>query len=113
MKMLWFIPLLFAIIGLGVLALVEKAQSIGDSRTSSSSIADAPPAPAPAIKYPQPDLVCKRPTEKTKLQNYLFDAFAPYPIAGAGINQKERRRNGDKGPEATASDSGPILPLRG
>ena len=93
MKMLWFIPLLFAIIGLGVLALVEKAQSIGDSRTSSSSIADAPPAPAPAIKYPQPDLVCKRPTEKTKLQNYLFDAFAPYPIAGAAIiaavNQSE------------------------
>src|ERR1700682_5761404 len=32
-----------------------------------------------------------RPTEKTKLRNYLFDAYGPYPIAGAaivaGINQ--------------------------
>lgn len=26
-----------------------------------------------------------RPAEKTKIQNYLFDSFGPYPIAGAAI----------------------------
>lgn len=91
MKMLRLIPLLFAILGFGVLAPVEEAQSIGDSPTASSSIAVA--SPAPAIKTPQPDLVYKRPTEKTKLRTYLFDAFGPYPIAGAaivaGVNQSE------------------------
>jgi hypothetical protein len=93
MKLLRFIPLLFVVAGLGVLAPVEKAQSIGDARTSSSSVADASRAPAPAIKYPQPDLLYKRPTEKTKLRAYLFDAFGPYPIFGAavvaGVNQAE------------------------
>jgi hypothetical protein len=93
MKMLRLVSLALAVTGLGVLAPVEKAQSFVDSRTSSSSIADAPPAPAPAIKYPQPDLVYKRTTEKTKLRTYLFDAFGPYPIAGAaiiaGVNQSE------------------------
>ncbi len=93
MKMLRFILLLFAMLGLGVLAPVEKAQSMVDSRTSSSSIAEASPAPAPAINYPPPDLGYKRTTEKMKLRTYLFDAFGPYPIAGAaiiaGVNQSE------------------------
>ena len=26
-----------------------------------------------------------RPTEKTRLRNYAFDAFGPYPVSGAGI----------------------------
>jgi hypothetical protein len=37
------------------------------------------------------DLTYVRPTEKTKLNNYVFDAYGPYPITGAalaaGINQ--------------------------
>jgi len=37
------------------------------------------------------DLTYVRPTERTKVSNYAFDAFGPYPIAGAafaaGINQ--------------------------
>jgi len=37
------------------------------------------------------DLTYVRPTERTKVNNYAFDAFGPYPIAGAafaaGINQ--------------------------
>ena len=41
----------------------------------------------------RPDLPYTRPTEKTKLENYFFDAYGPYPIAGAaiaaGINQYE------------------------
>ena len=39
----------------------------------------------------QIDLTYMRPTQKTKIINYVFDAFGPYPIAGAaigaGINQ--------------------------
>ena len=39
----------------------------------------------------QIDLTYVRPTQKTKIINYVFDAFGPYPIAGAalgaGINQ--------------------------
>jgi hypothetical protein len=85
MKMPRFILLLFAMLGLGVLAPVEKAQSMVDSRTSSSSIAEASPAPAPTIKYPPLDLGYMRTTEKMKLRTYLFDAFGPYPIAGAAI----------------------------
>jgi hypothetical protein len=90
MKMLRFVPLLFAIAGLGVLAPHGRAQSTVASRAS--AIADD--SPAPAIKHPQPDLVYRRPTEKTKLRNYAFDAFGPYPIAGAalvaGLNQSEK-----------------------
>lgn len=39
----------------------------------------------------QPDLPYTPPTQTTKLRNYLFDAFGPYPIVGAtltaGISQ--------------------------
>jgi hypothetical protein len=39
----------------------------------------------------QPDLTYVRPTERTKIRNYVFDAYGPYPIAGAafaaGISQ--------------------------
>ena len=39
----------------------------------------------------QPGTTYVRPTQKTRLNNYIFDAFGPYPIAGlaiaAGINQ--------------------------
>ena len=39
----------------------------------------------------QLDLTYLRPTQRTKVNNYVFDAFGPYPIAGsvvaAGVNQ--------------------------
>jgi len=76
MKMLQLVSLALAMTGLGVLAPAEKAQSIVDFHTSSSSLADA--SPAPAIRYPPPDLAYKRTMEKTKLRTYLFDAFGPY-----------------------------------
>jgi hypothetical protein len=34
---------------------------------------------------PQPALVYERPTEETKLRNYVFDAYGPYPLVGAGF----------------------------
>jgi len=32
-----------------------------------------------------PDLTYFRPTQRTKVDNFIFDAFGPYPVVGAGI----------------------------
>jgi hypothetical protein len=58
-----------------VLPVLARAQSLTDSADSSGTVART----APAL----PDLTYTRPTEKTKIQNYSFDAFGPYPAAGA------------------------------
>jgi hypothetical protein len=42
-------------------------------------------APVVSTTSGQIDLTYVRPTEKTKVINYVFDAFGPYPIAGAAI----------------------------
>jgi hypothetical protein len=74
--------LLLVIAALAASATRAKAQSASlvDSGDSSSSAA-LPASPA----YPPSDLTYTRPTEKTKLQNYFFDAYGPYPIVGAGF----------------------------
>ena len=33
----------------------------------------------------QPDQIYIRPTQRTKVNNYIFDAFGPYPVVGAGV----------------------------
>jgi hypothetical protein len=62
-----------------------QAQSLADSANFSGPVVTAPVA--------QTDLIYTRPTQKTKLRNYFFDAFGPYPIVGAGfaagINQAD------------------------
>lgn len=89
MKMLRFAVLLLAIVGLAAAPVLVKAQSLVDPGDSSS-----PAALSASTAHPQPDLTYIRPTQKTKLHNYIFDAFGPYPIVGAafaaGINQAER-----------------------
>jgi hypothetical protein len=69
---------------LATLPVPAKAQPAADSGDSSAA-AGASTTPAP------PGLPYTRPTEATKLRNYLFDGFGPYPISGAaiaaGINQ--------------------------
>ncbi len=66
-----------------LLSALAVAQSLTDSGDHSDMVAGTTVA--------LPDLTYTRPTEKTKVQNYLFDAFGPYPIAGAafgaGISQ--------------------------
>jgi len=66
-----------------VLPALARAQSMAASGDSSSPVASTQPAKL--------DLTYNRPTEKTKLRNYFFDAFGPYPVVGAalaaGINQ--------------------------
>jgi hypothetical protein len=73
--------LLLAIASLAVLPVLAKAQSLVDAGNSSSNSVDLSVSTATA----QPDLTYMRPPEATKLRNYLFDAFGPYPIVGAAI----------------------------
>jgi hypothetical protein len=79
--------LLMSIASLTALPLA-KAQTLVDPGDSSTTVAGSASA-----TYPLPDLTYMRPTQKTKLRNYVFDAFGPYPIVGAGfaagINQAE------------------------
>jgi hypothetical protein len=66
-----------------VMSLLAGAQSLADAGDSSGTGASTTPA--------QLESSYIRPTGKTKLRNYAFDAFGPYPIAGAafaaGIDQ--------------------------
>jgi hypothetical protein len=77
--------LLLVVANLVLLPVRGKAQSVADTEASSR-----PVALTPSVQLDQP---YTRPTEKTRLRNYFFDAFGPYPIAGAaiaaGINQAD------------------------
>ena len=69
--------LLFAAAALACLSLTANSQSILSSGDSSSDLATAPAA--------QLDLTYLRPTQRTMARNYVFDAYGPYPIAGAAL----------------------------
>jgi len=68
---------LLVIANLAALPVPAKAQSQLDSGNSSGPVASTTPA--------QSVLDYTRPTETTKVHNYLFDAFGPYPIVGAAL----------------------------
>jgi hypothetical protein len=84
MKKFPTVSLLLAIASLFVQPLVQ-AQTPADPEKSSALTANT--------TNPPPQQTYTRPTQKTKLRNYFFDAFGPYPIVGAalaaGINQAE------------------------
>jgi len=86
MKMRRIMLLLLVIGDLAVLPVLTKAQSLVEASDSSSPAALATSAPLPDLTY-------VRPTQKTKIRNFAFDAFGPYPIVGAafaaGINQAD------------------------
>src|SRR5271167_3439912 len=75
--------ILLVIAVFAALPLLAKAQTFVDSGDSTGIVASMAPASA--------DLAYVRPTEATKLHNYVFDAVGPYSIVGAafaaGINQ--------------------------
>jgi len=85
MKLRQAILFTLAMVGLAAFPLLAKAQSLVDSGDSAGNPAVS------ASTASQLDLTYTRPTEKTKIRNYAFDAFGPYPIVGAafaaGINQ--------------------------
>jgi hypothetical protein len=62
---------------IAALPIMSAAQSLTDSGTSGS--------PVVSTHKVQPDLTYTRPPQSTKLRNYVFDAFGPYPIVGAGL----------------------------
>jgi hypothetical protein len=72
---------------LGIVAalpLLANAQLLADSAESPNTIAGT---------RARLNLTYVRPSERTKLRNYIFDAFGPYPMVGAaavaGINQAD------------------------
>lgn len=77
MKMRRLMLMLLAIAGLAALPVPATAQALVDSGDSSGTVVSTTAA--------QPDLTYTRPTEKTKIRNYLFDAYGPYPAAGAAF----------------------------
>jgi hypothetical protein len=83
-----FILVLAANASLATLPLLARAQTLADAGGSSNTV-----ALSANTTHSQPDLTYARPTQKTKLRNYFFDGFGPYPIVGAafaaGINQAE------------------------
>jgi len=53
---------------------------------SQSNLSSKDPSASSEITAPVIfDLPYDRPTERTKVSNYAFDAFGPYPIVGAGV----------------------------
>lgn len=78
----WMMALFLAAAILPSLPEVARSQSISDSAEASGTVAVAPG---------QLDQTYMRPTQRTMASNYVFDAFGPYPVAGAalaaGINQ--------------------------
>jgi hypothetical protein len=87
MKMRQVTLFVLAIVGLAALPLANAQSLVGSEDSSSTAALAVNPA------QPQPDLTYMRPTQKTKLHTYFFDAVGPYPIVGAafaaGINQAE------------------------
>ena len=82
------VVLMLAVAGLTALFAALSVQA------SAQALNDSEPSRAVAgTTATLPDLTYIQPTEKTKLHNYFFDAFGPYPIVGAaiaaGINQAD------------------------
>ena len=70
-------------------AVVAILPSMASSQ--SQTLSGGSTIPGASTTAAQPDLSYVTPSEKTKLSNYAFDAFGPFPIVGAataaGINQ--------------------------
>jgi hypothetical protein len=82
MKRQRVVPFLIAITCLGALAPMCMAQSAAGEGSSSSNVASSFSSSTPHAHL---NLTYAKPTEKTKIRNYIFDAFGPYPVAGAAI----------------------------
>jgi hypothetical protein len=87
MKMRRILFLLLVVVDLAALPVAANAQPLVDSGDSSSSAVNL----SISTEYSPSDPTYIRPPETTKVRNYLFDAFGPYPIVGAaiagGVNQ--------------------------
>ena len=62
---------------LATVAVPAKSQSLLESADTAGVV--------PSTAFVQPKMTYVRPTQRTMLANYGFDAFGPYPIVGAGV----------------------------
>jgi len=83
MEIHWAILLVLVTAALAATPVLARSQSLLSSGDSSGT--------TEITNAPKFDLTYIRPTERTKISNYAFDTFGPYPVAGAafaaGINQ--------------------------
>jgi hypothetical protein len=70
--------------GAALLAALPPSAS-GQAPAGIGGASPAAPSPQSGKTRTQTSVSYTRPTEKTKIQNYLFDSFGPYPIVGAAI----------------------------
>jgi hypothetical protein len=61
------------------------AASSAPGQPLSLANANVSSSPAAGSNLARPDLSYTRPTQATKIHNYVFDAFGPYPIVGAAL----------------------------
>ena len=66
---------------MGTLVPAAKPQSAAGAGSSLNTAG----LPLSSKTHARLELTYRRPTEKTKIRNYFFDAFGPYPVAGAAI----------------------------
>ena len=76
----WFVLFLLAFGAFGSRLPLAKGQTLIDSESSSRAAVLSTSA-----AQTQREFSYARPTEKTKVRNYIFDAYGPYPIAAAGL----------------------------
>ena len=69
--------LVLATAALAAIPVLARSQSVLSSEDPSAASGITAPAKL--------DLTYFRPTERTRVNNYAFDAFGPYPIVGAGV----------------------------
>ena len=80
MKIRRIVILLSVIADLAALPALARAQALAGAEDFSGAAVLSVSTTNPPL-----DLTYIRPTETTKVHNYLFDAFGPYPIFGAGL----------------------------
>lgn len=104
MKKFRVFSLSIALASLAALAPAGNAQIAPSARYSASNMASPSgntgprssdtAVPSPGDAQPEVVLTYTRPTKKAELHSYLFDAFGPYPIAGAvvfgAVNQETK-----------------------
>ncbi len=66
-------------------AVAPLAVLSGLARSQTLALPDAPSATVDVAPSQQLDLTYVRPTHRTMVKNYVFDAFGPYPAVGAGF----------------------------
>jgi len=69
---------------LSLIAILAAAPVPAKAQAASPYTGDTP-STVTGAPLAQPGQLYTRPTEKTKLRNYLFDAFGPYPMVGAAL----------------------------